>query len=89
MAHLHARLGIGQVVVGEQQVKLWHGAPARGHLPASVAERLTTGLRRHTGTPDDCWFGIWAGWGALVADGPTERVMGDTELMEQHGLGVD
>jgi cobalt/nickel transport system ATP-binding protein len=27
--------------------------------------------------------------GQLVADGPTEQVMGDTDLMARHGLGAE
>jgi hypothetical protein len=40
------------------QTPLWDGAPARGHLPAHVAHALAAVLRRHTGTPEDCWFGV-------------------------------
>lgn len=54
--------------VGEDdQPGLWNGAPAEGHLPVSVAERLVAVLRRHTSTPGDCWFGVEAGWGFLAA----------------------
>src|SRR4051794_37935469 len=60
------------------QSPLWDGAPARGHLPVQVARALIDVLRRHTATPDDCWFGIWHGhasiWhghGSVVADRPT------------------
>lgn len=41
------------------QSPLWEGAPARGHLPEQVAEVLVDVLARHTGTPGDCWFGVW------------------------------
>jgi hypothetical protein len=43
------------------QPPVWHRAPDEGHLPAVVADRLVPVLRRHTATPDDCWFGIWHG----------------------------
>ena len=33
----------------DDQSPLWHGAPARGHLPAPVAERLVRGHRRRPG----------------------------------------
>lgn len=40
------------------QSPLWDGAPARGHLPADVAQTLIDVLRRHTETPQECWFGV-------------------------------
>lgn len=40
------------------QSPLWHGAPARGHLPESAARRIVAVLGRHTSTPEDCWFGV-------------------------------
>jgi hypothetical protein len=53
------------------QSPLWDGAPARGHLPERVAVRLAAVLARHTTTPQDCWFGVWAGTPALAAEAPT------------------
>jgi hypothetical protein len=47
----------------DDQSPLWDDSPAEGHLPVSVASRLVAVLRRHTSTPDDCWFGVWAGFG--------------------------
>jgi hypothetical protein len=47
----------------DDQSPLWDDSPAEGHLPVLVAERLLPLLRRHTATPDDCWFGVWAGFG--------------------------
>lgn len=47
----------------ENQSPLWDDSPAEGHLPVPVAQRLVAVLRRHTTTPDDCWFGVWAGFG--------------------------
>jgi hypothetical protein len=54
----------------DDQAPLWHGAPARGHLPAPVAERLVAVLRRHTTRPGDCWFGVAAALGNPTADAP-------------------
>jgi hypothetical protein len=54
----------------EDQAPLWHGAPARGHLPVPVAERLVAVLRRHTGTPGDCWFGVAESLGNPTATAP-------------------
>jgi hypothetical protein len=45
----------------ESQPPIWDRAPDEGHLPSEVAARLIAVLRRHTGTPDDCWFGLWHG----------------------------
>ena len=53
------------------QSPLWDQAPARGHLPVGVAEVLVEVLRRHTRTPDDVFFGVWSGFGFIVADAPT------------------
>ncbi|MCZ2823504.1 MULTISPECIES: hypothetical protein [unclassified Modestobacter] len=54
----------------DDQSPLWHGAPARGHLPAPVAERLVSVLSRWTTTPDVCWFAVAQG-GAVITDHPT------------------
>jgi hypothetical protein len=52
----------------DDQSPLWDDSPAEGHLPVSVASRLMDVLRRHTATPDDCWFGVWAGFGWQAPD---------------------
>jgi hypothetical protein len=52
----------------DDQSPLWDDSPAEGHLPVSVASRLVAVLRRHTTTPDDCWFGVWAGFGWCADD---------------------
>lgn len=54
----------------EDQAPLWHCAPARGHLPVPVAERLVAVLRGHTTTPGDCWFGVAAALGNPTAEAP-------------------
>jgi hypothetical protein len=51
----------------DNQTPLWDDAPAMGHLPEQVAERLAAVLRGHTTTPDDCWFGLSDTW----VPGPT------------------
>ena len=51
----------------DDQAPLWHGAPARGHLPVPVAERMVPVLSRHTTTPDVCWFGVAVG-GTIITD---------------------
>jgi pimeloyl-ACP methyl ester carboxylesterase len=56
-----------EFVAEEDQSPLWDDSPAEGHLPSSVAARLAGVLRRHTGTPDDCWFGVWQGWGGALS----------------------
>ena len=55
----------------DDQSPLWDDSPAEGHLPVSVATPLTAVLRRHTTTPDDCWFGVWAGFGWSTGTGTT------------------
>jgi hypothetical protein len=56
------------------QSPLWDGAPARGHLPADVAQALAGVLRRHTSTPEDCWFGV-----------PAELIPADAQPLEFGG----
>jgi hypothetical protein len=67
----------------DDQSPLWDDSPAEGHLPVSVAVRLVDVLRRHTATPDDCWFGVWAGFGWLApgADGATADLLGREYLL--------
>jgi hypothetical protein len=59
----------------DDQAPLWHGAPARGHLPASLAARLVRLLAAHTGTPQDCWFGVADG-GTVSSDAASLEVAG-------------
>jgi hypothetical protein len=47
----------------DNQTPLWDDAPAMGHLPEQVAAALVPVLRRHTSTPEDCWFGLSTSWG--------------------------
>ena len=51
----------------DDQPGMWNDAPAEGHLPVSVATRLTAVLRRFTTTPEDCVFGLWDGFGHTPA----------------------
>lgn len=55
----------------DDQSPLWEQAPARGHLPVTVATALAAVLRAHTGTPDDAFFGVWSGFGYIVGAAPT------------------
>ncbi|RBY78236.1 hypothetical protein DQ238_13380 [Geodermatophilus sp. TF02-6] len=70
------------------QSPLWNGAPARGHLPVSVAERLAAVLARHTTTPDDCWFGVWHGFGSVSADRPTLTLPGRQHWLVRGPVGL-
>ena len=40
-------------------------SPEEGNLPAEALRQLLGVLRRHTDTPEDCWFGLWHGYGWL------------------------
>jgi hypothetical protein len=52
----------------DNQSPLWDDSPALGHLPEHVATALAPVLRRHTTTPEDCWFGLSTNWiGDLAA----------------------
>jgi hypothetical protein len=52
----------------ESQPPVWDDGPSEGHLPVAVAARLGVVLGRHTGTPEDCWFGRWDGFGFDLPD---------------------
>jgi hypothetical protein len=52
----------------DSQPPVWDDAPSEGHLPVGVAGRLAAVLARHTGTPDDCLFGRWDGFGYDLSD---------------------
>ncbi len=51
---------------GESQPGMWDVEPHVGSLPVAHAARLTTLLAPHTKTPDECWFGVWEGYGDLL-----------------------
>jgi hypothetical protein len=55
----------------DSQDPVWDRAPDEGHLPVPTAARLVPILSRHTDTPDNCFFGMWAGSGVAKADAPT------------------
>ncbi|OPF83732.1 hypothetical protein VT50_0202720 [Streptomyces antioxidans] len=59
-----------------EQPGVWDEAPYEGNVPEPLLRQLARVLREHTGTPGDCWFGLWEGWGD-VAIGP-----GDTARFE-------
>jgi hypothetical protein len=50
-------------VSADSQPPVWDDAPSEGHLPLPTAGRLAEILARHTGTPGDCFFGRWDGFG--------------------------
>ncbi len=43
-------------------------AVATGEIPDEVQGPFFELLSRHTDDPDDCWFGLWDGWGGLGSD---------------------
>src|SRR4051812_21556586 len=47
------------------QKQLWDQQPRCGRLPYEIAERFVALLRRHTSTPESCWFAVWEGFGDL------------------------
>jgi hypothetical protein len=44
----------------------WDGAPDEGSLAATQLRALASTLSVHTGTPSQCWFGVWVGWAELA-----------------------
>jgi len=73
-AHPHMQwpgiAGGWEYVHEDSQPPVWDRAPDEGHLPSVPATRMAAVLRRHTGTPDDCWFGVRVGGGVVAADAP-------------------
>ena len=55
--------GSWDYVSADSQPPVWDDAPSEGHLPVAVAGRLAAVLARHTGTPTECLFGRWDGFG--------------------------
>jgi hypothetical protein len=48
----------------------WNGgSPRLGALVPEALGPLCDVLAAHTATPDDCWFGVWDGWGGLEGGG--------------------
>jgi hypothetical protein len=74
------------------QPPVWDDAPSEGHLPVSVAGRLAGVLARHTGTPADCRFGRWDGYGfdAAALDGlPRLLLRGGHDVVLVRGTVAD
>ncbi|WP_413803740.1 hypothetical protein [Streptomyces iranensis] len=64
---------VGARQVGEQP-GVWDEAPYEGNVPEALLRQLAWVLREHTGTPGNCWFGLWEGWGdSVVGPGDTAR----------------
>ncbi|WP_371573392.1 hypothetical protein [Streptomyces sp. NBC_01314] len=48
---------------------VWDEHPHEGPTPADVARTLISVLSRHTRTPEQCWYGLWEGYGHHDWDG--------------------
>jgi len=48
---------------------VWDDEPETGDMPEDQFAAVAAVLARHTGTPDDCWFGFWEGRGAAQSLG--------------------
>ena len=70
------------------QSPLWEGAPPRGHLPVHVARTLAAVLARHTRTPEDCFFGVWHGFGYIVSERPTLALPGREHWLVRGPIGL-
>ncbi|MGW2230391.1 hypothetical protein [Streptomyces formicae] len=61
---------------------VWDEHPAEGPTPPDVARALIPVLSRHTATAEQCWFGLWNGYGRWDFDGlPTFETPGRDELL--------
>jgi hypothetical protein len=49
----------------DSQPGTWDRAPDCGSLPIRHRQALSEILAEHTGAPDQCWFAVWEGFGAL------------------------
>jgi hypothetical protein len=63
--------GAWDYLTEDSQPPVWDRAPDEGHLPVGTAARIAAVLAGHTGTPDDCFFGLWTGCGLVASDAPT------------------
>ncbi|NIZ91358.1 hypothetical protein [Kineococcus rubinsiae] len=59
---------------GQTQSEVWDLEPVEGSLPAAQAAALVPVLARSTGTPDDCLYAVWEGFGALGLAGVAKTV---------------
>ncbi|MGW1541588.1 hypothetical protein ACWCPM_15360 [Streptomyces sp. NPDC002309] len=65
-ARWHQLIGLGdeyQDASGFELPGVWDERPEEGSTPLPVATALIPVLERHTRTPEDCWFGLWCGYG--------------------------
>jgi hypothetical protein len=58
-ARLFHSIGLGAEVRREDLVNV------EGNLNSELLHRLAAHLQRHTTTPDDCFFGLWDGFGDI------------------------
>jgi hypothetical protein len=76
----------------DNQSPLWDDAPSEGHLPVATAARLAGVLARHTGTPGNCRFGRWSGFGfdaAAVGRLPQLLLRGGHDVVIVRGTVAD
>jgi hypothetical protein len=84
--------GSWDYLASDSQPSVWDDAPSAGHLPVAVATRLAAVLRRHTGTPEDCRFGRWVGFGfdaAAVERLPQLLLRGGQDMVVVRGTVDD
>ncbi|MFI9150123.1 hypothetical protein [Streptomyces sp. NPDC053367] len=61
---------------------VWDEQAWEGPTPPVVAQALIPVLARHTSTPQQCWFGLWDGYGQWDWDGvPTFPTPGRDEVL--------
>ncbi|WNB86537.1 hypothetical protein [Cellulomonas sp. ATA003] len=85
--HAHAGMqwtsitGSWQYLHEDTQPGVWDVEPEEGTLPAAQAEALVQVLARFTSSPQQCFFSVWEGFGALAVP-PVAR----TVLMPQREM---
>ncbi len=58
--------GSFRFVHGASQPGVWDREPEEGSLPQELVPVLASVLSRHTGTPGQCCFAVWDGYGCLA-----------------------
>lgn len=76
---VHREMQFGNVAgswSASPQPELWTSPPHAGTLAPELARALASVLRRHTATPEVCWFAVWEGWGGFDAGTPRLELPG-------------
>lgn len=71
----------------EESGRSYQGEPMIGTLGTVALAPLCEDLSRHTGTPGQCWFAVWDGWGSMQP-GPVSSQAGDETALNSRQLDL-